>query len=105
MFDAEYFRTNLPRDVDAMGGDPVVEVQLLSGHSHRVRAVVEVAPGFVVLDAYLGKGDLSHERPRFGAPDSASLDTFRAVVAYESIAAVVLDPSRTRAKAIPGFGS
>jgi hypothetical protein len=104
MFDAEYFRTTLPRDVEAMGGDPVVEVQLVSGHTHRVRAVVETASGFVTLEAFLGKGDLSHEKPRFGGSDpSSQQDTFRAVVSYESIVAVIVDPSRPRAKATPGF--
>jgi hypothetical protein len=104
MFDAEYFRSILQRDVETMGGDPVVEVQLVSGHTHRVRAIVEAASGWVILDTFPVKGDLSHERPRYGSAAPAH-ETFRTVVAYESIAAVVLDPSRAHAKATPGFTS
>jgi len=40
----------------------VVEVQLLSGHAHRVRSIVEITPGSVTLETYQPKGDLTHER-------------------------------------------
>ena len=59
MFDENYFRTSLQRDVEAMGGRPVVEIQLLSGHAHRVRSVVEINAGSVTLETYLSKGDLA----------------------------------------------
>jgi hypothetical protein len=49
------------------------------------------------------KGDLAHQRPRFGGESSAPFETFRAVVSYESVAAVVLDPTEISAKARPGF--
>jgi hypothetical protein len=104
MFDANYFRTALARDIAATGGAPVVEVLLLSGYVHRIRAVVEVTDGRVTVEAYPMRGDLSHERPRFGAADT-TLETVRAVVSYESIAAVVLDPSPAQVKARPGFAS
>lgn len=107
MFDETYFRTKLHRDVEATGGQPVVEVQLNSGHAHRVRALIEITPGSITLETYLARGDLAHEKPRFGAPESesASKDTFRAVIAYESIAAVIFDPSPTKARTQPGFAS
>ena len=107
MFDESYFRTTLHRDVEAAGGQPVVEVQLISGHAHRVRSIVEVGSGMVTLETYLTKGDLAHERPRFGAPevDAGPGDTFRTVIAYESIAAVILDPSLSQVRARPGFAS
>ncbi len=103
MFDAEYFRTILQRDVEAMDGDPVVEVQLTSGHTHRIRGVIDTGAGFVTLEAFQVKGDLSHERPRFGGASTS--DTVRVVVSYESIAAVVVDASHARIKASPGFAS
>ena len=105
MFDHVYFSTTLPKDVEAAGGHPVVEVQLLSGHSHRVRSVVEVGPGFVTLETYLAKGDLAHERPRFGEKDSdgAPRDVYRAVISYESIAAVIFDPSASQSRGRTGF--
>ena len=106
MFDDNYFRTTLVRDVEATGGNPVVEIQLLSGHAHRVRTVVEVGAGYVTLETYLAKGDLAHERPRFGeATAESARDTFRTVIAYESIAAVVLDPQPSQVRARPGFAS
>jgi hypothetical protein len=106
MFDENYFRTTLQRDVEATGGRPVVEIQLLSGHAHRVRSVVEINPGSVTLETYLAKGDLAHERPRFGEPHhDGDSDVFRAVIAYESIAAVILDPTQTQARVRPGFAS
>jgi hypothetical protein len=107
MFDESYFRTTLLRDVEATGGHPVVEVQLISGHAHRVRSIVEVGSGTVTLETYLTKGNLAHERPRFGEPQTGSdaSDTFRAVIAYEGIAAVILDPSPSQVRARPGFAS
>ena len=105
MFDETYFRTKLNRDVEATGGQPVVEIQLSSGHAHRVRAVIEITPGSVTLETYLARGDLAHEKPRFMAPEveGAQKETFRAVIAYESIAAVIFDPAPTQVRARPGF--
>jgi hypothetical protein len=106
MFDETYFRKTLMDDVSASGGNPVVEVQLVSGHSHRVRSVIQVGTGTVTLETYLTKGDLAHERPRFGvAEGSTPGDTFRVVIAYESIAAVVLDASPSQVRARPGFAN
>jgi hypothetical protein len=107
MFDESYFRTALLHDVEATGGHPVVEVQLISGHAHRVRCVVEVSAGTVTLETYLTKGDLTQDRQRFGEPQSGTApgDTFRTVISYEGIAAVILDPSPSQARARPGFAS
>ena len=102
MFDATYFRTALSRDVAAAGGTPVVEVLLTSGHVHRVRSVIEVGDGCVSFACYPVRGDLSHERPRFGS-DETSHELVRVVVAYDSIASVVLDPAPAQVKARTGF--
>ena len=102
MFDATYFRKSLARDVEAAGGTPVVEVLLTGGHVHRVRAVIEAGDGCVVLACYPMRGDLSHERPRFGSGDG-NHELVRAVVAYESIASVVLDPAPAQVKSRTGF--
>lgn len=104
MFDANYFRTALPADVEATGGSPVVELALLNGHVHRVRAVAEIGPGHVTLLVHPTREYLSHERPRFGAPES-SHGTVRVAVSYDSIAAVVLDPAPDAVKGRPGFTS
>jgi hypothetical protein len=106
MFDADFFSTRLRRDTDAMGGDPIVEISLLNGHTHRIRSVVEVTSGYVVFEAYHLKGDLAHQRPRFaesGTTAAADETVFRVTAAYESIAAVVIDPSATQVRTRPGF--
>ena len=105
MFDEHYFSTMLKRDVEATGGHPIVEIQLISGHTHRVRHIIEVSKGTVTIAAYVAKGDLAHERPRFGDDDAQSpRESFRAVIAYESVAAVILDPSQEQVRQRPGFG-
>ena len=105
MFDQNYFQTAFLRDVAAAGGHPIVEVQLTSGHAHRVRSVVDAGSGTVTFETYLTKGDLAHERPQFGMEGSGAgeRDTFRAVIAYEAIAAVVLDPTPSHVRGRPGF--
>lgn len=107
MFDQTYFQTAFLRDVEAAGGHPIVEVQLISGHAHRVRSVVDAASGTVTFETYLTKGDLAHERPQFGTGESGGgeRDTFRAVIAYEGIAAVVLDPTPSHVRGRPGFAT
>ena len=104
MFDANYFRTLLQRDVEAAGGSPIVDLVLVGGHAHRVRSVLAVDEGRVTFEAYQMRGDLAHQRPRFGESSSTPYETFRVVVSCESIVAVVLDPSPTQPKSRPGFG-
>ena len=103
MIDAEYFRSSLLSDIEAAGGTPVVEVLLQNGHVHRVRAIVTLSDGWVTVEVYQMKGDLSHERPRFGRGETG-LEVMRATIAYESISAVVLDPAPAQVKTRPGFG-
>ena len=88
-----------------MGGKPVVEVVLLSGNSYRVRSVVDIDDGRVTLEAYLVKGDLAHHRPLFGGTEGEPHERFRAVVSYDAIAAVVIDPSESQTRVRPGFAS
>ena len=105
MFDADYFRKTLPQDLKATGGTPVVEVVMLSGHSYRVRSIVDPADGHVTLEAYLVKADLAHHRPLFGGTQNEPHERFRAVVSYDAFAAVVIDPSEAQARVRPGFAS
>jgi len=105
MFDADYFKKTLPQDVKATGGKPVVEVVMLSGHSYRLRSIVDVADGRVTLEAYLVKADLAHHRPLFGGTEGEPHERFRVVVSYDAIAAVVLDPSEVQTRVRPGFAS
>ena len=101
MFDANYFRTALRADLEATGGAPVVELSLLNGHVHRVRQVVDIADGWVTLAVHPVRGDLSHERPRYGSAGAS----VRLTVPYDSIAAVLFDPAPEQVKVRPGFAS
>jgi hypothetical protein len=103
MFDASYFNHKLKRDVEATSGAPIVELLLVGGHVHRIRAVIDTTDDWVTLEAYQMKGDLAHQRPRFGESSSAPYETFRVVVAYENIASIVLDPSPAESRTRPGF--
>ena len=105
MFDADYFRKTLPHDVKATGGKPVVEVVMLSGHSYRLRSIVDAGDGHVTLEAYLVKADLAHHRPLFGGTEGEPHERFRVVVSYDAIAAVVFDPSEVQTRVRPGFAS
>ncbi|HET9013367.1 MAG TPA: hypothetical protein VFN38_16200 [Gemmatimonadaceae bacterium] len=104
MFDANYFRTLLTRDIEAAGGSPIVELLLVGGHVHRVRSVVAVDDARATFEAYQMKGDLTHQRPRFGQAADGPHETFRVVVSLENIVAVVFDPSPAQPKHRPGFG-
>jgi len=105
MFDADYFKKTLPQDVKATGGKPVVEIVMLSGHSYRVRSVVDAADGRVTLEAYLVKADLAHHRPLFGGTEHEPHERFRVVVSYDAIASVVLDASEGPSRVRPGFAN
>jgi hypothetical protein len=102
MFDANYFRTAFPADVAAAGGSPIVELLLTGGHAHRVSRLLDVADGRVTFEAYQMRGELAHQRPRFGQTTDAE-EVFRVVIACENIVAVVFDPSPTQPKSRPGF--
>src|SRR4051812_12204798 len=97
MFDAAYFRTTLPKELDAAGAEQTVELHLTGGHGHRVRSVAEVTDGYVVLEVYQHRGELSGTKGRWhGASDASGgeEETQRAAVSYESIAQIVIRTDR-----------
>lgn len=104
MFDSNYFRSTLPGEIEAAGGSPVVELALVNGHVHRVRSVADIGPGHVTLVVHATRGDLSHERPRFGDAETSG-GSVRVAVAYDGIAAVLYDPTPAAVKSRPGFAS
>ena len=108
MFDSEYFRTILQRDVDALGGSAVVEMSLLNGRVHHLQSVLSVQGGYVTVEMYRARTDVSSEEPRWKAEQKAGggthHDTLRAAVSYESIAAVTITAVRPATAARIGFG-
>lgn len=106
MIDATYFQDQLPRDAAAVGKAAIVEVRVQSGQYHRVRAVLEVKPGYVVLERYEPRGEQGttqswHEQVLGG---KASGKVERAIVPYESILDVVIAEGGEAAVGRIGFG-
>jgi hypothetical protein len=52
MIDATYFRSRLTADVRVFEHGPIVEVHLLNGQFHRLRNVLEVQEGYLILEVY-----------------------------------------------------
>ena len=105
MFDATYFKKQIDHDVAAAGG-PIVEVVLQNGHTYRARSVLDVTDGYVTLEIYHMKGDLAARHPHWeraaGKNAATPGTTSRAVVSYESIAAVLVSPDQVEERAV-GF--
>jgi hypothetical protein len=106
VFDSEYFRTTLQSDVDAVGGSAVVELQMVNGRTHSLRAVLSVHSGYATFEAFRARGDQPlrelrwKEAPRDGEP---AAETYRAIVAYDGIAAVTVTPATPAGAAKIGF--
>lgn len=108
MLDADYFRTQLPLDLASAGDRAVLEVRLLGGQSHRVRAVRAVADGYVTLEHYQRRDDAAIRTAEwqdevFGGTSPHDVD--RAVVPYESILDVLVTPGRATPAPRMGFGA
>ena len=111
MIDADYFRSHLPQQITAGAGTPIVEVILRNGHTHRVRSVLDVATGYVLLEAFRLVGShasrASHWQAELPA-DPSEPATFRVTVAYEGIVQVIVDtapPSEDRRAGSFGFST
>ncbi|HEX4682924.1 MAG TPA: hypothetical protein VH277_09460 [Gemmatimonadaceae bacterium] len=109
MFDATYFRSQLTTHVQAAGPKPTVEVHLVSGHGHRVRSVLEVTDGYVVLEEHQRHAETTGANVAWEGsapePTAGTANTHRAVVSYESITQVVITPSETGGTTRIGFGA
>lgn len=108
MLDARYFRDQLPRDLTTAGERAVLEVRLLGGQSHRVRAVAAIADGYVTLAHYQRRGDdairtAEWQDEIFGGTTPHEVD--HAVVPYESILDVLITPGRPTPGPRMGFGA
>lgn len=109
MFDAAYFRSQLAAQAQAAGPKPTVEIHLLTGQGHRVRSVIEAADGYVVLDVYQRRSEVTGANTAWeggAAPDTGvATETHRAVVSYESITQVVITATESSETTRIGFGA
>jgi hypothetical protein len=108
VFDATNFRNGLVARADASGAGATVEVHLVNGHAHRVRSIVEVTDGYVVLEVYQRRPEMSGMQTywRGAAPPAAAPnETHNAVISYESIAELLITPAEDKASSRIGFGA
>ena len=108
MFDASYFRDSLAKHANAAGAEPIVEVHLTSGQGHRVRSIDEVTDGYVILEVYQRRPEMTGARSHWvGDSDAATgpNEVHRAVIAYEGIAQVVITPPENKSVSRIGFSA
>ena len=108
MFDAAYFRKGLVTHAEASGAGATVEIHLVNGHAHRVRSVVEVGDGYVILEVYQRRPETSQMQAHwYGATSPAALpnEVHHAVITYESIAELVITPAEAKASPRIGFNA
>jgi hypothetical protein len=106
VFDATYFRNGLVAHADASGAGATVEIHLVNGHAHRVRSIVEVSEGYVVLEVYQRRPELSGRQAHWhgaSAPPASPNELHHAVITYESIAAMLITPAEGKASSRIGF--
>ena len=108
MFDTTYFRHGLLNHAGAAGAGATVEIHLVNGHAHRVRSVVEVTDGYVVLEVYQRRPETSEMKVHWhgAAPPAASPnEVHHVVIAYESITDLVITPAEGKASSRIGFSA
>jgi len=108
VFDKSYFTTKLVAHINGAGAEPSVEVHVVSGQGHRVRSVVEAADGYVVLEAYQRRAELTGHKGRWEGgkgPAAAANEVHHAIIAYDSISQIVITPSEVVEGQRIGFGA
>jgi hypothetical protein len=108
LFDTTYFRHGLLTHAEASGAGATVEIHLVNGQAHRVRSVVEVTDGYVVLEVYQRRPETSEMKLHWhgAAPPAASPnEVHQVVIAYEGITDLVITPAEGKATSRIGFGA
>jgi hypothetical protein len=108
VFDKSYFQAGLPAHIKAAGAEPTVEVHLVNGQGHRVRSVIEAADGYVVLEAYQRRAEITGSKGRWhagGDADAGTSEIHHAIVSYASITQVVITPSEATESPRIGFNA
>jgi hypothetical protein len=108
VFDKSYFHATLAAHVKAAGNEPIVEVHLVNGQGHRVRSVLDATDGYVVLQVYQRRAEITGTKGRWHpgkGPDAEPNEIHHAIVAYDSISQVVITPSEATESPRIGFGA
>ena len=96
MFDKTYFSSVLEAQIKAAGGEPMVEVHLVSGQGQRVRSIIDSADGYVVLETYQRRADMTGGQGRWVGTKNTSPgehEIHHAVVSYHTISQIVITPT------------
>jgi hypothetical protein len=96
VFDKAYFNSVLASQIKAAGDEPTVEVHLVSGQGHRVRSIIDAADGYVVLETYQRRAELTSRQGRWVGTKETSLgdhELHHAVVSYHTISQIVITPT------------
>jgi len=96
VFDKAYFNSVLASQIKAAGNEPMVEVHLVSGQGHRVRSVLDAQDGWVVLETYQRRAELTSRQGRWiGAKEASPADgeLHHVAVSYHTISQVVITPT------------
>ena len=108
MFDKSYFQSGLAVHIGAAGHEPTVEVQLVNGQGHRVRSVIDATDGYVVLEAYQRRAEITGTKGRWQGTreaDAALTEVHHAIVSYDSISQVIITPTEVVEGPRIGFGT
>lgn len=104
MFDAWYFREGLLKQVQQVGGNPVVKLGLTNRQLFLVRDVVEVRDGFVLLNVYPPDTAAAIVAPSTSAYSNVPSTGYHPLtVAYEVIADVYLSTTTAAQRPRVGF--
>ncbi len=98
----------LAQHIRAAGAEPTVEVHLSNGQGHRVRSVIEAADGYVVLEAYQRRAEITGTHGRWQNDKDPAVkpsEIHHAIVSYDSILQVVITPTETTEGPRIGFGA
>lgn len=96
VFDKAYFTSILAGQIKSAGNEPMVEVHLVSGQGHRVRSVVDATEGWVVLETYQRRAELTSRQGRWIGTKEASPangELHHVAISYHTISQVVITPT------------
>lgn len=108
VFDKSYFASTLAQHIQAAGDEPTVEIHLLTGQGHRVRSVIEATDGYLVLEAYQRRAEITGTKGRWYGekdPSGKNNELHHVIVSYDSISQIVITPTETAEGPRIGFGA
>jgi len=106
VFDKAYFNATLATQIKAAGNEPMVEVHLVSGQGHRVRSVIDATEGWVVLETYQRRAELTSRQGRWIGTKEASPgdgELHHVAISYHTISQIVITPTDTHEGPRIGF--